>query len=750
MQKLMLCSLWFTCIPLSIFAQNNTVKGNITDVETQLQISKVQIKSANKGLLTTTNHLGEFSILPDKFPLELIFSLQGYISKKITVKKANSNLNIHLKRKATQLSEIIINSKSEKKLGTHKVSKISLQLRPISSAQDFLKIVPGLFIAQHAGGGKAEQIFLRGFDNDHGTDFAVLVDDIGVNLSSHAHGQGYADMHFLIPETVQNADYYKGPHETSLGNFAVSGAAKFTTKDKLYNNLVKLEYGQYDFVRALAMVSLIDQNNFLTKNNESAYIAIEGTFNKSFFESDQNLRRLNTFTKYNVDLSDKHELKTSISTFHSDWNASGQIPLRAVESGLINRFGAIDDQEGGDTKRIHVNAQLYSDISEDIKLTNQFYYVSNKYNLFSNFSFFQNDPVNGDMIHQQENRNLYAYQGNLSVKNLLQIPKSITTFGWSVQHNQNNIGLNNTIGRTLTDAVNEFDIKETNYALFLKERIQIADKLTLLAGIRGDFFNFNVTEIVPISQKGSTTAFRLSPKLSLYYDATENIQFYAKASSGFHSNYSNAAVTNKNIHPLPKAVGYDLGTEFKIGKNFVGNIASYYLKSDAEFVFGTDGFEFENKGRSQRIGSEASFRYQPLPYLWFDTDLNYSYGTLLDAPIGENKIPTAPRFTSTGGATLRLQNKIEASLRYRYLGERPLIEDASVIAQDYFITDVVVKYSKPKYQISVSIENLFDQDWREAVFYDSSQLQEETAPVDDIHFTPGTPFLAKLSLTYLL
>ena len=180
----------------------------------------------------------------------------------------------------------------------------------------------------------------------------------------------------------------------------------------------------------------------------------------------------------------------------------------------------------------------------------------------------------------------------------------------------------------------------------------------------------------------------------------------------------------------------------------MGNLAAFYLQSNAEFVFVSDGFEFENKGRSRRLGSEASFRYQPLPYFWLDTDLNYSFGTLLDAPKAENKIPSAPRFTSTGGATLRLKNGIKASLRYRYLGERPLIEDESVIAQDYFITDFVVNYKTSKYQIGLSVENLFDHEWREAVFYDSSQLQGEVQPVDDIHFTPGTPFSTKLSLTY--
>ncbi|WP_165605864.1 TonB-dependent receptor [Flavivirga aquatica] len=743
------CSVCVVLLSLTIHAQNNTpLKGRVTDADTNIGISNVAIKLLATANGTLTNNDGSYSITLASIPAKLEFSILGYQPKTVIVKEQLENLNISIKKTATELSEIVISSSAEKILGTHKTSKISLQLMPISSAQDLLKTIPGLFIAQHAGGGKAEQIFLRGFDNDHGTDFAVMVDDIPANLSSHAHGQGYADLHFLIPETIKDADYYKGPHESSLGNFAVSGAAKFSSKNRLHRNLLKIEYGQYDFIRALAMVSLINEKNVLTKNNESAYIAIEGTYNKSFFNSPQNLRRLNTFTKYNVDLSNTSTLSTSISTFHSDWNASGQIPLRAVELGLINRFDAIDNQEGGDTKRIHINTQLDTKISENIRLKNQMYYVSNRYNLFSNFSFYQNNPIDGDMIHQEENRHIYAYQGSITTKKLFQINKSNTTLGWQVQHNNNKIGLNNTIGRTFRDIVNHSKIKETNYALYLKERLQATSRLTVLAGLRADYFRFNLAEIVPTPQKGDNTAFRWSPKLSLFYDFTKNFQLYAKASSGFHSNYTNAAVKNKTVHALPKAIGYDLGTEFKIGNNLIGNLATWYLESDAEFVFVADSFEFENKGRSKRIGGEASFRYQPFSYFWLDTDLNYSYGTLLDTPKAENKIPSAPRFSSTGGATLQLQNRLKGSLRYRYLGERPLIEDESVIAQDYFILDAAINYTKPSYEIGLSIENVFNQKWREAIFYDSSQLQTEANPVDDIHFTPGTPFLAKLSLTY--
>lgn len=750
MKRIMFCGV-LVLISLSVFSQSNTIlKGIIKDAATGIDIPDVSVLvvEQNKEALSDPN--GKYSLSIPKGTFTIKFSAPGYttVSRKIILKEKEQILNIGLPLSETELSEIIIQTDKKKEIGVHNVSKLSLQLSPVNSSQDLLKTVPGLFIAQHAGGGKAEQIFLRGFDNDHGTDFAVLVDDIPINLSSHAHGQGYADMHFLIPETVGDANYYKGPHEVSLGNFAVSGAALYTTKSRLNKNMLKLEYGQYNFVRALGMVTLLDKKNFLSKNYENAYIAIEGTYNKSFFDSPQNLRRLNTFSKYIIDIDDRNTLTTSISTFYSNWNASGQIPLRAVQSGLINRFGALDDSEGGDTERIHVNTQLQSELSEKISFKNQFYYVSNQYNLFSNFSFYLNDPINGDMIHQSENRDIFSYNGKLYLNTRLGAINSKTEIGVGVQHNNNKIALNKNIKRELLETVNTFKIKETNYSLYLREQLKLTDKFSILAGLRGDYFTFDLEELVPEPGKDDNDAFRFSPKLSLFYNLTQKIQLYAKASSGYHSNYSQAAVNQKSIHPLPKAIGYDLGTEFKIGKTLIANLTAWYLKSDAEYVFVTDGFEFENKGRSERVGGEASFRYQPLPFFWLDTDLNYSYGTLLDEPKEANKIPSAPRFTSTGGATLKFKNEIKGSLRYRYMAERPLTEDESVKANNYFLMDAVVNYTKPDYEIGVAVENILDQKWTEAVFYDTSRLQNETAPTDDFHFTPGTPFLAKLSITY--
>ncbi|AXT63040.1 TonB-dependent receptor [Aquimarina sp. AD10] len=750
MKKHTLCSV-FLLMNLFGFSQSQSiVKGIVKENTTGLSISDVSVTVSQQNIGTSTNSDGEYSIRLPKGQYIIEFSAVGFttVSKKIQLEEELQPLYVGLKRSETILSEIIIESDKEKEIDEHTVSKLSLKLRPITSAQDLLRTVPGLFIAQHAGGGKAEQIFLRGFDNDHGTDFAVFVDDIPINLTSHAHGQGYADLHFLIPETVGDASYYKGPHKTSIGNFGVSGAASYRTKSRLNKNLVKLEYGQYDYVRALGMVTLLDQKNFLTKNYENAYIAIEGTYNRSFFDTPQDLRRLNTFSKYTADINDTNTLVTSISTFHSDWNASGQIPLRAVQSGLIGRYGAIDDSEGGDTKRIHGTIQLSSELNENMVLNNQLYYVSNDFNLYSNFSFFQNDPVNGDMIHQFEYRNIFGYSGILSLKSMIGSFESKTKFGLGVQYNDNRLGLNRGVRRVFLESVNRFRVKETNYSLYAEELLHINERFRILMGLRGDYFNFDLEDILPVQGTGNENAFRLSPKFSVYYDIAPNVQLYAKASSGFHSNYTQTVIKDPSIDPLPKAVGYDLGVEFKIGKHILTNLTGWYIQSDAEFVFITDSPEFENRGRSERVGGDLSLHYQPRSYLWFDTNMNYSYGTLLDEPQEANKIPSAPRFTSTGGITLKLPNGIKSSLRYRYLAERPLLEDESVSADAYFLGDFVMNYTKPKYEIGLSIENIFNQDWVEAIFYDASQLQGEAAPVDDFHFTPGTPFSAKLSLTY--
>lgn len=303
------------------------------------------------------------------------------------------------------------------------ISAVDIQFRPINTSQDVLKIVPGLFIAQHAGGGKAEQIFLRGFDIDHGTDIELNVDGMPVNMVSHAHGQGYSDLHFVIPETIEQVDFDKGPYYAKQGNFNTAGYANFYQR-RLSESMFKIEGGQFGTFRTVGLFNLLKAQK---AEDPSLYLATEFFRTDGYFESPQYFNRFNSLLKYHQKLNDTQTLELSFSGFTSSWDASGQIPQRAVDNGTITRFGAIDDTEGGETSRINLNSKLTTELSNGGYFENQVYFSQYNFNLVSNFTFFLNDPVNGDQITQSENRQIFGSKNSYWVENMLldyqQVPK---------------------------------------------------------------------------------------------------------------------------------------------------------------------------------------------------------------------------------------------------------------------------------------------------------------------------------------
>ena len=290
------------------------------------------------------------------------------------------------------------------------ISKIDIKMRDITNSQEVLRLVPGFFIGQHAGGGKAEQIFLRGFDIDHGTDVNISVDGMPVNMVSHAHGQGYADLHFLIPELIENVHFKKGPYYADKGNMTTAGYVDFRTKNVLPANMIKLEAGQFNTYRAVGMVNLLSKK--MKQKEQSAFIASEYMYTQGYFDNPQDFDRLNIFGKYHGKIGANNKLSFSASTFSSKWKASGQIPERALQSGLIGFFGAIDPNEGGNTRRTNINVQLQTNLKNGNFIKNQLYYTYYDFELYSNFTFFLNNDVDGDQIKQKEKRNLFGYNGS--------------------------------------------------------------------------------------------------------------------------------------------------------------------------------------------------------------------------------------------------------------------------------------------------------------------------------------------------
>jgi len=379
----------------------NKLTGKIIDINTKEPIEYVVVSAAS-GSCVLTDKLGNFDLAIPTDSTSIIISSIGYVAQKIMITDFKKRIVIELKHGPVDLSEVMITSHSNN-ISFHTTSNLDLNLRPVNSAQDLLKLVPGLFTAQHMGGGKAEQIFIRGFDADHGTDVNISVDGMPVNMVSHAHGQGYADMHFIIPETVTQYDFGKGPYYTGYGDFTTAGYVNYTTADVLDKSVVKIEGGQFNDARIVAAINLLSNKQKL--NGQSAYIAGDATYFDGPFDFAEHFSRLNLFGKYNTRIGNNNKLSVSLSTFSTDWRASGEIPERAVATGttgfdedgnklvlnappVIGRFGTIDSLQGGYSSRSNAIIKLTSSLGNNFIAENELYYTNYNFHLHVNSTFF--------------------------------------------------------------------------------------------------------------------------------------------------------------------------------------------------------------------------------------------------------------------------------------------------------------------------------------------------------------------------
>ncbi|MGA0560191.1 TonB-dependent receptor [Larkinella sp. VNQ87] len=739
-------------LSLPAFAHLGSITGTVVDQTTNQPLRGVSVQLTGLGKGTVTNELGQYRFVGlVAAPYKIEISHLGFKTAVITVTVQDDQavvVNTPLSKSSIELSEVVVST-----LAAHEdqlISRLDIRMRPITNSQEILRMVPGLFIGQHAGGGKAEQIFLRGFDIDHGTDIRLTVDGMPVNMVSHAHGQGYADLHFVIPELVEAVDFQKGPYSTDKGNFTTAGWANFRTRTALDKSFVKLEGGQYGTFRAVAGLDLLGQKG--RHKNQSAYLASEYSYSDSYFDNPQKFKRFNVLGKYHGHLSPNTHLTLTGSTFWSQWNHSGQIPDRAVASGLIGFFGSIDPTEGGETSRTNFNAELVTVTPGNYTLKNQLFYSNYNFELYSNFTFFLNDSLNGDQIRQKEKRNLLGYNGSISRTDYAGSIRFTTMAG--LQYRQDftrGSELSHTQNRVETLERRQFgNINELNTSVYLDERVDFSDRFSLNAGLRFDYFrNQYEDRLIQPAVTNRADAAIVSPKLNLYYTVNPRFQLYLNTGKSFHSNDTRVVVPQDGREILPPAYGSDLGAVFKPFPKLLINAAAWYLWLQQEFVYVGDEGVVEPSGKTRRYGLDLSVRYQLTRYLFADLDLNTAKPRAIGAEAGQAYLPLAPTFTSVGGLTLQNTGRWSGSLRYRYMGTRPANEDNSIVAQSYFVTDLQVNYSRPRYQIGLSVQNLLNTRWKETQFATESRLRTETAPVDEIHFTPGTPFFARVSWTWL-
>lgn len=735
-----------------LYAQKR-VSGKVIDSLTREPVEYATIKDLSNGKQATSGNNGNFLLTASKGDSLLI----SYVGYKSIVKVSNSkSLFVQLAKGIVTLHDVVITNSNT--LSSFKaLTSLDLNMQPAKSAQDLLRLVPGLFIAQHQGGGKAEQIFLRGFDADHGTDVNISVDGIPVNMVSQAHGQGYADMHFLIPETVAGYDFGKGPYYTDKGDFNTAGYVAYQTKTVLDQSMVKVEAGQFDTYRTVALIDLLSKK--AKEKGTSAYVAADYLYsNGGPFTIPEHFKRLNLFGKFTTKLDSNNTITAILSTFRSDWRASGETPDRAISEGYISsRFGTLDSAQGGHTARTNASLKLVTNLRNGWTMSNQLWYSHYYFNLISNFSFYYYFPASGDEFRQNERRDLGGYNGKLSKTAIKGNTTFITTAGLSARYDHvSPLELDHTEDGQFLGYLQYGRAKELNLNGYFNELITTG-KWLFNAGARIDYFHFNYLNLSPdtvatnifnnVSSNAQKAA--ISPKFSIEYTFNNQVQLYLKAGKGFHSNDVRVVIANKGFEILPAAYGADLGINWKPLPNLFINTAAWYLFLQQEFTFGSDLIDqpagpVSPSGRTVRVGVDFSARYQLTDWLFTNLNVNVARPRYLDSAKGHDYVELAPTLTSTAGLDYRFKNGINGGLSYRYLHNRAANTDYSLTARGYFITDLTLNYTQKKYEIGLAIENLFNRQWDEAQFEYTSQLKGETAAIDQVSYTPGVPFFAKV------
>ena len=555
------------------------IRGVVINTNNQ-PIAQALIYSAGDQHHTHSDLLGKFTLNKVGIGDTIIASFLGFesYSKIITASDLEFPLEIKLEEKYFELEQVNITNSLK---SISKVASIDLLTRPVKSSQEILTRVPGLFIAQHAGGGKAEQIFLRGFDIDHGTDIGIQVDGIPVNMVSHAHGQGYADLHFVIPETIENIDFSKGPYEAKAGNFSTAGHIDFRLKEQLDNSMFSIEAGAFNSRRILTMLDLMQD-----ADDQSMYFAGEYQESDGPFESPQNFRRINLLGKYHRSFKDNSRLNVTLSRFSSNWDASGQIPNRLVANGQISRFGAVDDTEGGTTSRTNILLDHTKTIDNQSFIKTKGFYSLYDFTLFSNFTFFLENPGLGDQIRQKEKRStiglesvLYKSHSHASSNQELQI-------GLGFRYDDiKGSELSNTLQRTdILNRISFGDIDETNIYGFINWEYN-KDRWLVNVGTRLDYFDFQYKDhLLPQYEVNSRNILRLSPKINFLYNPNRDLQLFMKSGIGFHSNDTRVIINREAEEILPAAYGLDLGSIWKPFKNLWISSTHWYLYLEQEFV----------------------------------------------------------------------------------------------------------------------------------------------------------------------
>lgn len=629
-----------------------------------------------------------------------------------------------------------------------------LQNRPLQRTGALLEAVPGVIVTQHSGDGKANQYFARGFNLDHGTDFRTTVMGMPVNMPSHAHGQGYSDLNFIIPELVGTIQYKKGPYYAEEGDFAAAGAASFDYLRALDQGLLSVEAGQHRYRRALLA-------NSSAMGPGTLLYAVEGAGQNGPWDRPEQYKRFNGVLSYSLK-NGVDETRVTAMAMQSSWNATDQVPQRALAAGLVGRYGAIDPTDGGSTARYSLSADWlgrYADGSARINA----YLIKSRLDLYSNFTYALDDPINGDQVNQSERRTVGGLNAQRSWQHATAGLDMETTLGMQLRADRlSPVALYATAAQQRLSTIRRDEVTERSAGIFASNATRWLPWFRTVAGVRADHYGFNVTSNLS-ANSGKADATIVSPKLAAIFSPTTNSELYLNWGRGFHSNDARGVTgtvdprtgTNRNADgepviratPLVRTTGYEVGARYSgLLPGLQTTLSVWRLALDSELVFVGDAGTTEASRPSRRSGIELANYYAPAPGWVVDLDLAWSRAHFSDDDPAGSAIPGAVRRTAAFGITGE-QGRWSGGVRLRYFGGRPLVEDNTVRSPSSTLLNARLVYALTRdVKVSLQILNLLDRRVSDIDYYYTSRLATEPAAVNDIHTHPAEPRTLRVGL----
>ncbi len=610
------------------------------------------------------------------------------------------------------LEEIVVFGRSLELVGTAKaasegsVGGADLLVRPMLKVAELLEAVPGMVAVQHSGSGKANQYFLRGFNLDHGTDFSTILDGVPLNMRSHGHGQGYLDVNGMMPETVERIDYRKGPYRADVGDFSMAGAAFITTIERLDAPFLSLETGENGWGR-LAGGGSKDLGDGASLTGIAETKTYDGPW-----EQPEDLEHFSVWGKYTRP-TEFGSLSMTLSGYDAHWQPTEQIPERAIGTSVCeDEFCALDPTSEGDTKRWIFGAQMEADRWRASAYAQHYDW------------YMQSNATYDAQINQFDRRSTLGGRYEITL-----VESDSVTFdvGTELRYDDiGNVGLDEFDGGAFVANIGQNSITETSLAAFTEVSWLATDELRLMAGLRGDNYDFDVAAKTPGSAEGNVSDSRVSPKLGIAYALTEDVELYSNWGKGFHSNDARGVVNEVDPVPgLSPGEGYEAGARFEVGAMTI-TAAYWWLDLESELIFIGDSNAVEPKGGSERDGYELTLFWRPVDWLGIDAVYTGSQARYVDNPDGDYVEGAVEHAGQIGFSAVR--DKWEASLRLRYLGEYALTPDNAQRAEAETSLNLRGAYTVGRATWYAELLNVFDEDGKDIVYWYEAYVDGLDAP----------------------